>query len=64
MHLSPLLVNHINWPKSRMTEEGQLVYSPKAIGFQSPCHYDAINIGNTVQHRFMGSDQEILIGMY
>lgn len=61
---SPVLVNHINWSKSRITEEGQLVYSPKAIGFRSPHHYDAINIGNTVQRRFMGSDQEILIGMY
>lgn len=61
---SPPLVNHINWFKSRITEEAQLVYSPKAIGFRSPRHYDAINIGNTVQHRFMGSDQEILIGVY
>lgn len=61
---SPPLVNHINWPKCRITEEGQIVYSPKAIGFRSPHHYDAINIRNTVQHRFMGSDQEILIGMY
>lgn len=61
---SPPLVNHINWLKSRITEEARLVYSPKAIGFRSPRHYDAINIGNTVQPRFMGSDQENLIGVY
>lgn len=38
--------------------------SPKEIGFWSLGYYDAVNIGNTVHHRFTGSDQEILIGVY